>query len=149
MATRVIVSVYHQSETPLSCTVVLPLPSFNSLSLSLSLHCGTIFPFSYFFPCLVYVHVWRSVARRKGRISPTVVFHIIYNLRLARCPPPLPAITRSGSANARACRQIGGNRGRRNLSRLVTTLSDVVVQGSDIRMCPLEDGGKYDCVTIL
>lgn len=73
-------------------------------------------------------------------------FSILFTILVLRAAP---AITRFGSTNAvRARRQIGGNRGRRNLSRPVTTLSDVVARGSDVRMCPLEDEGKYDRATI-
>lgn len=129
-----------------------PFRRFRSLSLPLlspSPRHGPVSPFSYSFPRVpVYVHVRRGVPPGwRGPHPPyTAVFHIIYNPRPARCP------RNNSVSDPRTCERVAKLvetvRGRRNLSRPVTTLSDVVVQGSDVRMCPLEDEGKYDCTTI-
>lgn len=98
---------------------------------------------------LLNVHMYASGVECRSvesDIPPLRGFSILFTILALRAAP---AITRFGSTNAvRARRQIGGNRGRRNLSRPVTTLSDVVARGSDVRMCPLEDEGKYDRATI-
>lgn len=97
-------------------------------------------PFSYSFSRFLAEHTHGCRlslgARRKTVHLPyttPAVFHIIYKLRPARCHPSVPR-NNSGSANARACRQIGRNWGRRNLSRSVTTLSDIAARGSDVQM---------------
>lgn len=135
MATRVTAGIYRQLEMflPLS---VFPIPSFYRTP--------TPLPFSYSFSRFLagyrHTHEYR-LGEGKPRISLMPPRGFPYYLQAPTCSlPPLlsPAITRSGSANALACHQIGGNRGRRNLSRSVTTLSDVAARGSDVQMCPLE-----------
>lgn len=75
--------VYRQSETPLSRTVVLPLPSlFRPLSTAVS-----FFLFRIPFPVSLYTFGGVPPPRRRGPQPPyTAVFHIIYNSRPARCP---------------------------------------------------------------
>lgn len=74
-----------------------------------------------------------GVERAAGHPPYAAVFHIIYNPRPARRP-------RNNSVRIRERASVSPNwwktvRGRRNLSRPVTTLSDVVARGSDVRGC--------------
>jgi len=64
--------------------------------------------FRYSFPRVSCIHVYLrwSVARWKKAASPIPRFSILFTTPVLHVAP---AITRSGSANARACRQIGGN----------------------------------------
>lgn len=152
MATRVTANVYHQSEAPLSRTIAsfFPLSPFESpphLTIA-------PFSFSYSFSRVLAerTHVRIRAECRGVRWSGLHPSYTTPRFSILFTTPVLcvvRAITRSGFAKARACRQIGGNRGRRNLSQPVTTLSDVVARGCDVRMCPLEDGGKYDRMAIL
>lgn len=113
-----------------------PPPFLFSNPLFLS-HAGTVTFFVFLFPfsCQTYTRI--RARRRKTAHLPytTPRFSILFTSPDLRVAIPMSlAITRSGSANARACRQIGGNWGRRNLSRSVTTLSDIATRGSDVQM---------------